>query len=73
MQSAVFTGRVARQTNRLYVLRMIVKLAYSCFFAGMRDQFYRLLEQAWLIPYNDDGSITNAYSKNLELVKVIIC
>ena len=29
IQSAVFTGRVARQTNRLYVLRMIVKLAYS--------------------------------------------
>ena len=28
IQSAMFTGRVARQTNRLYVLRMIVKLAY---------------------------------------------
>ena len=28
VQSAVFTGRVARQTNRLYVLRMTVKLAY---------------------------------------------
>ena len=27
IQSAVFTGRVARQTNRLYVLRMIVQLA----------------------------------------------
>ena len=25
MQSAVFTGRAARQSNRLYVLRMIVK------------------------------------------------
>ena len=28
IQSAVFTGRVARQNNGLYVLRMIVKLAY---------------------------------------------
>ena len=28
-QSAVFTGRVARQANRLYVLRMTVRLAYS--------------------------------------------
>ena len=28
IQSAVFTGRVARQTNRLHVLRMTVKLAY---------------------------------------------
>ena len=28
MQSAMFTGRVARQTNRLYVLRMTVKLAH---------------------------------------------
>ena len=28
LQSAVFTGRVARQSNGLYVLRMIVKLAY---------------------------------------------
>ena len=26
LQSTVFTGRVVRQTNRLYVLRMIVKL-----------------------------------------------
>ena len=25
----MFTGHVARQTNLLYVLRMIVKLAYS--------------------------------------------
>ena len=25
----VYTGRVARQNNGLYVLRMIVKLAYS--------------------------------------------
>ena len=31
IQSAVFTGRVARQNNGLYVLRMIVKLAYSCY------------------------------------------
>ena len=29
IQSAVFTGRVARQNNGLYVLRMIVKLAYT--------------------------------------------
>ena len=29
IQSAVFIGRVARQTNRLYVQRMIVKLAYK--------------------------------------------
>ena len=29
IQSAVFTGRVARQNNGLYVLRMIVKLAYK--------------------------------------------
>ena len=29
IQFAMFTGRVARQTNRLYVLRMIVKLAYT--------------------------------------------
>ena len=29
IESAVFTGRVARQTNRLYVLRMTVKLAYT--------------------------------------------
>ena len=29
IQSTVFTGRTARQKNRLYVLRMIVKLAYS--------------------------------------------
>ena len=29
IRSAVFTGRVARQANRLYILRMIVKLAYS--------------------------------------------
>ena len=29
IQSVMFTGRVARQTNRFYVLRMIVKLAYS--------------------------------------------
>ena len=28
IKSAVFTGRAARQTNRLYVLRMTVKLAY---------------------------------------------
>ena len=28
IQSAVFTGRVAHQTIHLYVLRMIVKLAY---------------------------------------------
>ena len=28
IQSAVFTGRVARQNNGLYVLRMTVKLAY---------------------------------------------
>ena len=28
IQSAVFTGRVARQNNGVYVLRMIVKLAY---------------------------------------------
>ena len=28
IQSVEFTGRVARQNNRLYVLRMIVKLAY---------------------------------------------
>ena len=28
IQSAVFTGRVVRQNNGLYVLRMIVKLAY---------------------------------------------
>ena len=28
IQYAVFTGRVARQNNGLYVLRMIVKLAY---------------------------------------------
>ena len=27
IQSAMFTGRLARQTNRLYVLRMTVKLA----------------------------------------------
>ena len=25
----MFTGRVVRQTNRLFVLRMIVKLAYT--------------------------------------------
>ena len=31
IQSAMFTGRVARQTNRLYVLCIIVKLAYSLF------------------------------------------
>ena len=30
IQSAMFTGRVARQTNRLYVLRMTAKLAYCC-------------------------------------------
>ena len=30
IQSIKFTGRVARQNNGLYVLRMIVKLAY-CF------------------------------------------
>ena len=30
IQSAMFTGCVARQTNRLYVLRMTVKLAYCC-------------------------------------------
>ena len=29
IQSTVFTGRLARQINRSYVLRMIVKLAYS--------------------------------------------
>ena len=29
IQSAMFTGRVVRQTNRLFVLRMIVKLAYT--------------------------------------------
>ena len=29
VQSAVFTERVARQINHLYVLRMIVKLAYQ--------------------------------------------
>ena len=29
IQSVEFTGRVARQNNGLYVLRMIVKLAYS--------------------------------------------
>ena len=29
IQSAVFTRHVARQTNRLYVLHMIVKLAYT--------------------------------------------
>ena len=29
IQSAMFTGRVARQTNRLFVLRMILKLAYN--------------------------------------------
>ena len=29
IQSAMLTGRGARQTHRLYVLRMIVKLAYS--------------------------------------------
>ena len=28
LQSVAFTGRVARQNNGLYVLRMIVKLAY---------------------------------------------
>ena len=28
IQSTLFTGRVARQTNRLYVLRMTVQLAY---------------------------------------------
>ena len=28
IQSAEFTGRVARQNNGLYFLRMIVKLAY---------------------------------------------
>ena len=28
IQSVEFTGRVARQNNGLYVLRMIVKLAY---------------------------------------------
>ena len=28
VQAAVFTGRVARQINHLYVLRMTVKLAY---------------------------------------------
>ena len=31
IQSAMFTGRVDRQTNPLYVLRMTVKLAYSPF------------------------------------------
>ena len=31
IQSVEFTGRVARQNNDLYVLRMIVKLAYSNF------------------------------------------
>ena len=31
IQSVEFTGRVARQNNGLYVLRMIVKLAYSTF------------------------------------------
>ena len=29
IQSAMFTGRVARQINRLFVLRMTVKLAYT--------------------------------------------
>ena len=29
-QSTVFTGRVARQTYRLHVLYMIVKLACTC-------------------------------------------
>ena len=29
VQSAVFTGRVARQTNRWYVLCMNAKLAYK--------------------------------------------
>ena len=28
IQSAMFIEHVARQTNRLYILRMIVKLAY---------------------------------------------
>ena len=31
MQSVVFTGHVSRQINRLYVLRMTVKLAYCSF------------------------------------------
>ena len=33
IKSAIITGRVARQANRLYVLRMTVKLAYSFFMA----------------------------------------
>ena len=36
IQSAVFTGRVAHQPNRLYVLRMIVKLAYCWRFRSRR-------------------------------------
>ena len=33
IQFAIITGRVARQANRLYVLRMTMKLAYSFFMA----------------------------------------
>ena len=41
IQSVEFTGRVARQNNGLYVLRMIVKLAYCklyYLYKGLRDQ-----------------------------------
>ena len=34
IQSAMFTRRMVRQTNRFYVLRMIVKLAHS---RGIRE------------------------------------
>ena len=36
IQSTMFTGRMARQTNRLYALRMIVKLAYYFELARVR-------------------------------------
>ena len=39
MQSAVFTGRGARQTHRLYVLDMIVKLAYWKYFMNLANIF----------------------------------
>ena len=37
----------------------------------MRDQFIRLLEVSGLVPSFDSGHTVNAFSGNLELVKVV--
>ena len=52
------------------VLHSAAAAAAAAAFPGMREQFYRVLLGARLVPADESGQPTNAFSSNLELVKV---